>query len=212
MIAINQNALKAISLFMANNDTRWYLKGILVEANATETRLVATDGHALAMHRDQRNNAPNDCDSFAGIIPAEAVKAALKIKMPRNVEWLALKVDGTRGALEFCGTSVGFEFIDAKFPDYLRALPSTTTGEVAQYDPDLLVRFKRAGEALTGSKKGFIAVRSNGDAAALVDVVGCVDFAGIVMPWRVDKADIPVMPPAWASEPVGAAMPLQAAA
>jgi len=46
-IHISRNKLKAAAYFSARDDIRYYLNGILIESTPMQTRIVATDGHAL---------------------------------------------------------------------------------------------------------------------------------------------------------------------
>ena len=48
---IPYKALKAISLFAPKNDIRYCLNGVLLDSTGDEVRLVATDGHCLALYR-----------------------------------------------------------------------------------------------------------------------------------------------------------------
>ena len=76
MIVINKSALKAVSRFAAKTDIRYYLVGVYVEANETETRLIATNGHTMLIHRMKAENT----HCWNGIIPLDTVQSILKYK------------------------------------------------------------------------------------------------------------------------------------
>lgn len=105
---------------MAQQDVRYYLNGMLWEVTQGQLRVVATDGHRLAM-----------CTRPMEINSAEKVQAIL----PRKgvIELARLLGDGDSGAdiklggshiraitPEFTFTS---KLVDGKFPDYERVLP-----------------------------------------------------------------------------------------
>ena len=78
-ITIDRNALKAVSRFAAVKDIRYYLQGVLIESNPLQTRLCATDGHTLAVHRA---DAKGDNEgSWTGILPLDTVNTLLKMKV-----------------------------------------------------------------------------------------------------------------------------------
>ena len=47
---MNSNILHAMATLAAKKDIRYYLNGLLVEWNATTTRIVATDGHKMGIY------------------------------------------------------------------------------------------------------------------------------------------------------------------
>ena len=79
MIMIDRNKLKAAARFAATDpkDQRLTLHGVLVEASPAGVRLAATDGHVLLVARAA---GEPDTDTWTGIVPADAIKAALAWK------------------------------------------------------------------------------------------------------------------------------------
>ena len=53
-INVKLSALRAISQFSADQDIRYYLNTVRVEADKNRTILTATDGHCLGIHRTLR--------------------------------------------------------------------------------------------------------------------------------------------------------------
>lgn len=180
-------ALKAISLFAPEDDVRYFLNGVLIDSTGTEVRLVATDGHCLALYRLQE-----EAPVGRAILPIEDVKDTLKVpktishkETPFEVEIQDTAVTVTHGN----GFAVQrFNPIEGKFPDYLRVLPRTASGELAQFDPELLNRFAQADRVLGGLKRSddpHVYVHYNGNGGALVECLHDKDFLGVVMPWRM---------------------------
>lgn len=160
---IYRNVLKAVSRFSAVKDIRFYLNGVFVESNPMQTRLVATDGHTLIVHR---SDAKGDNEgSFSGIIPSDAVKAILAWKAPtkfgKDLPVIVSTLDDIEYRADWNGMTCVFKLIDGKFPDYRKVIPRTVSGLHSHYDPDFMVRIKRASEDL-GSDKGYFEFQPNG--------------------------------------------------
>ena len=179
MITLDRDKLKAAARFAADSkDRREALHGILVEASPAGVRLVATDGRTMLV---QRAAGEPDTDTWTGIIPANAVKAALAWKGNRTLP--IVLVPGEPACQLTRATGAYFLFVPAPgpFPDYRKVIPAAPDGTAAYYDPDLLVRFKRAAEDL-GSKKGLFGLRQGGNGSGLVYLTE--DAVGVVMPIR----------------------------
>jgi len=106
---------------MAQQDVRYYLNGLLMELSADSVRVVATDGHRLALHTE----------SF--IIPGVTGKTQVIIPRKGILELARLLSDGdevvelTLGTNHIRAKTQNFTFtsklVDGKFPDYDRVLP-----------------------------------------------------------------------------------------
>jgi DNA polymerase III sliding clamp (beta) subunit (PCNA family) len=183
---IDRNKLKAAARFAASDakDRREALHGVLVEASPAGVRLVATDGHAMLVVRAP---ADADTDTWTGIVPADAIKAALAWKGNKTLP--IVLIPGEPACQLTRATGAYFLFVPAPgpFPDYRKVIPAAPSGEAAFYDPDFLVRFKRAAEDL-GSEKGLFGLRQNGDGSGLVYISD--DAVGVVMPMRSGGLDV----------------------
>ena len=187
MIMIDRNKLKAAARFAASDakDRREALHGVLVEASPAGVRLVATDGHAMLVVRAAAGEP--DTDTWTGIIPADAVKAVLAWKGNRT---LPITLIPSEPACQLTrATGAYFLFVPAPgpFPDYRKVIPKAPSGEASFYDPDFLVKFKRAAEDL-GSDKGLFGLRQGGDGSGLVYISD--DAVGVIMPMRSGGLDV----------------------
>ena len=191
-INVYRNKLKAASRFMAVNDTRYYLNGLLIESNDIQTRIVATDGHTLFAGYDDAKG--DNVGSFAGIMPSDTVKAILSWKAPfktaADMPVVLTTCDDPCGEhrAEWCGNVVIFRLIEGKFPDYTRVIPQSVSGLAGNYNPDYLARCKAAGIDLGNSKLYGINLTQNGDGTALV-TFSPQAFA-VIMPMRGTLGDI----------------------
>ena len=196
-IYISRNKLKAAAYFSAVKDIRFYLNGILIESTPMQTRVCATDGHALFCAKD---DAKDDNDgTFTGIVPNDTIKQVLAWKAPYKSA-ADLPVVITTGEeehrAEWAGNTAVFKLIDAKFPEYARVVPAEVSGEASHFNPELLMKCKKAVEALGTNKFGHFAFKQGGDGSAIA-VFSSEAFA-VVMPMRGDKADVADV--AWARE------------
>jgi DNA polymerase-3 subunit beta len=184
-IIIDRAALKAVSLFSGVNDTRYYFNGVLIEANTLQTRLVATDGHTMGVHkRDAKDENTGVCKL---IMPSDAVASLLKIKPASKAlnditltvpDDIAAKPDQEMRA-EFSGQIVIFKAIDGLFPDYRRVIPSKLSGEAAQFNAAYLYRCAKAAECF-GNKDGHFGIGYNGQGAALARITS--EMVAVIMP------------------------------
>jgi len=187
MIMLDRNKLKAAARFAACDpkDKRLSLHGVLVEASPAGVRLVATDGHVLLVARAAGDV---DTDTWTGIIPSDMVRAALAWKGDKTLPiWLTPGEPECRLTRATTGDALVFVPAAGPFPNYRRVIPQAPDGKPSFYDPDFLVRFKRAAEDL-GSKLGLFGLLQGGDGPGLVYIRD--DVVGVVMPIKHGGLDL----------------------
>ena len=194
IIHISRSKLKAAAYFSGVKDIRYYLNGILIESTPLQTRVCATDGHALFCAKDDAKG--DNVDSFVGIVPNDTIKQILTWKAPYKSAAdlpvvITTAVDEQRA--EWCGNTAVFKLLDGKFPEYARVVPTDVSGEASHFNPELLIRCKKAAEALGTNNFAF---KQGGDGSAIA-VFSSESFA-VVMPMRGEKADVADV--AWARE------------
>lgn len=182
-ITIKQNELQAVAYAMAVKDIRYYLNGVLLETNGAETRLVATDGHRLHAVVSFDDTALV-VDPVQIILPGTFVKTLLKAKFGRHGEKVfTLNIDGDKVSCVLPdGTETVCKAIDGTFPDYLRVIPKSYSGEYRPCNPEYIMDAHDAYRAYFDFKKacppGLV---YNGDGAAML---AADRFVAVVMPWR----------------------------
>lgn len=185
MIMIDRNKLKAAARFAADSkDLRPSLHGVLVEASPAGVRLVATDGHAMLVVRAA---ADSDTETWTGIVPADVIKAALAWKGNKTLPIILIPGEPECRLTRATGEALVFVPVAGPFPDYRKVIPKAPDGTASFYDPDFLVRFKRAAEDL-GSEKGLFGLRQGGNGSGLVYLTA--DAVGVVMPMRSGGLDM----------------------
>ena len=203
-INIYRNKLKAASRFMAVQDVRYYLNGLLIESNPVQSRIVATDGHTLFASRD---DAKGDNEgSFTGIMPADTVKAMLAwkatYKSANDTPVVLTTCDDLAGEhrAAWAGNICVFRLIDGKFPDYARVIPASIDAGISFFQPEYLLRCTKAAQDLNTSAKGMFSFKCAQDGTGIA-VFSSESFA-VLMPIKTDVADVADV--AWAREPLPA--------
>ena len=203
-VNIYRNKLKAAARFMAVNDTRHTLNGVLIESNELQSRIVSTDGHTLFATRD---DAKGDNEgSFVGIMPADTVKTILAWKAPyksaNDTPVVLTMGDDPAGEhrAAWAGNICVFRLIDGKFPDYMRVVPATLEAGISFFQPEYLLRCTKAAIDLNTSAKGFFDFKCAQDGTGIA-VFSSQAFA-VIMPIKTTVADVADV--AWAREPLPA--------
>ena len=124
-IEIEEGVLKRIfdktAFAMAQQDVRYYLNGLLFQAENTGIRAVATDGHRLALYFHSYKLNINNV--FSLIIPYKTVN-----ELRRQLSYVNSNV-----TIEFSERIIRFSFqstlstsklIDGRYPEYERVIPS----------------------------------------------------------------------------------------
>lgn len=169
------------------DDVRYYLNGVYIDP--PRGLVEATDGHALfvAALNDATAVAAKFADWPAFIIPREVAAAAAKgkgcvVTIYRD-SFGAYTITTAAGPLAFTP-------IDGRWPDTARIVPAKCSGEIAQFNPELLADCQNALRLAAGAKasaKFPVFLNHNGQGAALMTAGQC-DALCVVMPWREDTA------------------------
>lgn len=144
-LTVKQGDLKRLidrtSFAMAQQDVRYYLNGMLWEVKPGQLRLVATDGHRLAVCTLNTEISVND--KMQVILPRKGVIELSRLLLNENDD-----VSITIGANHMRATTPEFTFtsklVDGKFPDYERVLPKSSTKTVFGEREALRQAFSRA--------------------------------------------------------------------
>lgn len=141
---IKQGDLKRLidrtSFAMAQQDVRYYLNGMLWEVESGVLRVVATDGHRLALC--SLNADIHSDETLQVILPRKGVIEMARLLINDNED-----VRVVIGTNHIRATTTDFTFtsklVDGKFPDYDRVLPKTTTKSVFGSREELKQAFSR---------------------------------------------------------------------
>lgn len=126
-IAIPQKILKElldqVQYAMAIQDIRYYLNGLLLIIEPNAIKLVATDGHRLAMvvHAlPQLNEAANIQEV---ILPRKTIIELIKL-LGDNEDNVNIEIGQNQVKFEFSNTIMASKIVEGKFPDYNKVIPT----------------------------------------------------------------------------------------
>jgi DNA polymerase III subunit beta len=105
---------------MAQQDVRYYLNGLLMELSKDFLRLVATDGHRLALSEyESENNISVDKQI---IIPRKGILELARL-LSNTDEIAEVNISNNHIRVETKQFTFTSKLIDGKFPDYNRVIP-----------------------------------------------------------------------------------------
>jgi len=112
--------LGLVQYAMAQQDIRYYLNGLLMVAEGTELKLVATDGHRLAF---ASAGLPSSVARHEAIVPRKTVIELTKLLADSDDE-VRIELSASQAAFSFGSIELVSKLIDGKFPDYTRVIPT----------------------------------------------------------------------------------------
>lgn len=187
-ITVKTDVLKAVALFASTKDVRYYLIGVFIETGPEGARVVATDGHTMAVAKIEGSFPASGI-----VIPADAID---RIKADKQTPDVTFEYGETRGAdprkvrIAFNISTVEVAEIDGKFPEYRRVFPTQVSGERAVYPPQHHARVQKAATLVGGqSVVAYIAQNGTGAGVAVLPK----DIVAVVMP-RKDCDLLPECP------------------
>jgi len=115
-----KDMLDSTSFAMAQQDVRYYLNGMLFEVSPNYLRVVASDGHRLAMDTEDMNTQADK--ELQVIVPRKGILELARLLAEGSDDVLV-----AIGANHIRATTANFTFtsklVDGKFPDLERILP-----------------------------------------------------------------------------------------
>jgi DNA polymerase-3 subunit beta len=107
---------------MANQDVRYYLNGLLFEGDSSCLRVIATDGHRLAVSSIDESPLKAD-QKLHLIIPRKAVNELLRLLSEKPEDAVKVQTGDNHIRLETDQFVFISKLIEGRFPDYKRVLP-----------------------------------------------------------------------------------------
>jgi len=111
---------------MAQQDVRYYLNGMLLEAEGKYLRAVATDGHRLALSEVELKGAKLDEQQV--IVPRKGVLELQRLLGGEGSVDIELGANHVRIQLD--GIRFTSKLIDGRFPEYDRVIPQESSNEL----------------------------------------------------------------------------------
>jgi len=197
MLTLKKSQLKAASLHSGVKDIRYYLNGVCLMVNGVDpvvVHLAATNGHTLFLgHADVVWTDEPQKGDWQIIIPADAIKTALAGNRKQSLITLSALPDG-----RYSLGDVIFSPIDGKFPDIDRVISNELSGEIGQYNPDLLKTCADSIAAWNNEKMCSEPLLHNGTGGAQYRTHGAVC---VVMPhWTNEPACLISLPSSYSAK------------
>ncbi|MDQ8020674.1 MAG: DNA polymerase III subunit beta [Moraxellaceae bacterium] len=143
-LVLSQSALRhqlsQVAYAMAAQDIRYYLNGLLLVAEGTTLRMVATDGHRLALAATELESGVARTEI---ILPRKTV-LELARQLADTDEPVEITITGNQAAFRFGPIELISKLIDGKFPDYDRVVPQGNPKLVKAPRQALLLSLQRA--------------------------------------------------------------------
>lgn len=132
--------LAQVAYAMAAQDIRYYLNGLLMQVMDKELRMVATDGHRLAL---SSNILEQEFPRTEVILPRKTV-LELTRQLSDSEEPVEIIITGNQACFRFGTIELITKLIEGKFPDYERVIPQGNPKLVLAHRASLLAALQRA--------------------------------------------------------------------
>ena len=177
---INIEVVRALLPLAADGDVRNYLNGVYVDFQVDKTIYVATNGHMLGVYTEESANE----HAFNVIIPRDIVKQLKPKKGTAKWGTLVFDPEAKTGRILNPANSQDFGFTPPAgvYPDYLRVIPDSTSGEVGQFNAEYLYAFAQVNKALGAINPGVFKLDHNGERGAALVHLFDDNFTGVIMP------------------------------
>lgn len=168
--SISQSSLKQMldntSFAMAQQDVRYYLNGLLFEVSADYLRLVATDGHRLAM--DTADMKLDISESTQVIVPRKGILELSRL-LAEGDEEISIVIGSNHIRAKTENFTFTSKLVDGKFPDYDRVLPKGGDKTIIAVRNDLRQSLSRTAILSNEKFRGIRLVISNDEIKILAN-------------------------------------------
>jgi DNA polymerase-3 subunit beta len=168
-VALSQSRLKELldstSFAMAQQDVRYYLNGMLFEVGNDYLRVVATDGHRLAMETMSIDEGTAETQQL--IVPRKGIIELGRLLGEDGDITLTFGQNHIRAKVT--DTTFTSKLVDGKFPDYNRVLPKGGNKVLIGNCQELKQAFTRASILSNEKYRGVRVILSNGELKILAN-------------------------------------------
>jgi len=169
-VTVDQARLKGLldstSFAMAQQDVRYYLNGMLFEVADDYLRVVATDGHRLAMQTVPMKNKTDTTQQL--ILPRKGIIELTRLIGEGEGE-LTLVFGSNHIRVRMQDYTFTSKLVDGKFPDYNRVLPKGGNKNVIGERQELRQAFYRVSILSNEKYRGVRLILSSGELKILAN-------------------------------------------
>ena len=185
---ILSSALKAASFASGIKDIRHMINSVCIEYYSSEPdklHVLGTDGHRL--HYCVSTTESHIGQNLQLIVPLSTVKDALRLKS----NMLTFRFNAGAWCIN---NSLIFVPIEGKYPDWLRVLPASLSGDIGQYNPAYLLEAHDAICAYKSIKpdSGAFVLTHNGSSGGVMCADGIIC---LVMPLTANRTQVQYVKP-----------------
>ncbi|MBI2399933.1 MAG: DNA polymerase III subunit beta [Deltaproteobacteria bacterium] len=153
---IFRDMIEKTSFAVSTDETRYNINGFLLESGGGHVRMVATDGHRLALI--SREGISIDAGSKEGskegvLLPRKGVMEMKKILDEKEGTFL-LGINQKNAVIKRDNTVIIIRLLEGEFPDYSRVIPKENDKDAIAVRGDLLSSLKRVSLLSTDKIKG----------------------------------------------------------
>lgn len=144
---------------MAQQDIRYYLNGLLMVVEEGQLKLIATDGHRLALAANDVGEG--NLSRQEVILPRKTVLELAKL-LAENDDPVVIELSASQASFKFGEVLLISKLVDGKFPDYTRVIPHDQPRRLRLDRTQLLQSLQRAAILTSDKFRGVRWVLSEG--------------------------------------------------
>ena len=126
--AVFRDMLRKTLFAVSSDQTRYALTGVLVQVQAAEIRMVATDGHRLALARVPRSSEQGT-GLLEALVPKKAMVEAAKVTRDEGDD-VRIWLTDNQLILQQGSSTLVARLIDGQFPNYDQVVPTSSPSRI----------------------------------------------------------------------------------
>ncbi|MBZ0221150.1 MAG: DNA polymerase III subunit beta [Candidatus Methylomirabilis sp.] len=147
-----RNMIDKTSFAVSTDETRYNINGFLLEREDGRIKMVATDGHRLALIVSEGDNIAKG-QKEGVLLPRKGVMEMKKVLDEREGDFF-LGITQKNAVMKRDNTVITVRLLEGEFPDYRRVIPKDNDKVVRAKREDLLSSLKRVSILSTDKIKG----------------------------------------------------------
>lgn len=141
------------SFAVSTDETRYNINGFLFEKDTSKIRMVATDGHRLALIEKPDLKALSAGEKEGVLLPRKGVMEMRKLLDEKKGDFL-LGITDKSAVMKKDSTVISVRLLEGEFPDYKKVIPKDNEKEVIADRVNLLSSLKRVSILSSDKIKG----------------------------------------------------------
>lgn len=147
-----RNMIDKTSFAVSTDETRYNINGFLLEREDGRIKMVATDGHRLALIMSEGDNIAKG-QKEGVLLPRKGLMEMKKVLDEKDGEFF-LGITQKNAVMKRENTVITVRLLEGEFPDYRRVIPKDNDKVVSAKREDLLSSLKRVSILSTDKIKG----------------------------------------------------------